>query len=215
MEYRATAQQVLSHGQGSHLVSDQTDGAHLLRLISERSTYKFEERRGSVRTTLVVAAAAILGLITTEVTGSSHSVAEVTAVSARPPQPTLTTLDVTRSASVVSYCWSSPQPQGGTIGACADGTAGHAARTLRWRPRAPLRLDLHLPARAVRVDAAKHPERAQSVRDLIHIRLHRVDRAGRRWLFYLTPTTKGDTDLLISAWFARGDIEADIGLAGG
>lgn len=85
---------------------------------------------------------------------------------------------------------------------------------LRWRPRAPICLDLTLPANAVRIDTAPHPCTAQGSHVLTRIRLHQVDRTGQRWVFYLT-STKGDTGLLIFASFAGGDIEADIGITRG
>src|SRR5689334_11013625 len=69
--------------------------------------------------------------------------------SAHPPQPTLITLGVTRSATLVSWCWSHRTKTGGTVGVCADGSPARPPHQLGWRPHVPVRLDLHLPAHHV------------------------------------------------------------------
>lgn len=136
--------------------------------------------------------------------------------STHPPRPTLRALGVTRSAILVSYCWSYRTKSGGTVGQCADGSlASPPPETLQWRPGAPVRLDLHLPARDVRVDASYQPSGRHARDTQVRIHLRRVDSAGRRWVFYVPRATKDHTDLLISATFVQGDVFAEIGLRKG
>jgi hypothetical protein len=132
--------------------------------------------------------------------------------STHPPRPSLRTLGVTQAATLVSYCWSYRTKGGGGVGQCVDGTLANPAQTLRWRPRVPVRLDLHLPAHGVRVDAYRQPSGPRARDTRVRIHLHRVDSAGRRWVFYVPPATKDHTDLAISAIFTRGDVFAEIGL---
>lgn len=57
--------------------------------------------------------------------------------SAHPPQPILITLGVTRSATLVSWCWSHRIKTGGTVGVCADGSLArppHRAAMATARP---------------------------------------------------------------------------------
>ncbi len=116
-----------------------------------------------------------------------------------PPTPRLSTLGVTRSASLVSYCWTRHLP-GGT------------AHTLRWRPGVKVRLDLRLPAHGVQIQAARFTSAGSRPSHLVQLKITRIDARGRRWMFRLPRRAKHATDLLISARFANGDIEADLGL---
>jgi hypothetical protein len=127
---------------------------------------------------------------------------------ARPPAPRLTTLGVTRSATLVSYCW----PQGANSQMCADGVAGRPAHILRWRAGAAIRLDLRLPARSVRVDAARIAEAGGPLRGQVHLHPRRLDGTGRRWELRIPRRAGRVTDLLIFARFEHGDFLADLGL---
>jgi hypothetical protein len=130
--------------------------------------------------------------------------------SSRPPQPSLTTLGVTRTAVLVSYCWADRGRPETT--ACADGSLARVPVTLPWRPRAEVRLDLHLPAHDVDV-VASHQSVGRGGR-VIQTRLHlrTMDSAGRRWAFQIPPRTRVGTDLLVSAHFAQGDVFAAVAL---
>lgn len=142
--------------------------------------------------------------------GASPSRAAPARWSRRPPQPRLTTLGVTRSAVLVSYCWAYRDRPGTSV--CADGSLAGAPPTLRWRPRALVRLDLLLPAHDVGV-VASHQSSARDGRvTRTRLDLHRVDSAGAQWVFQIPAATKDNTDVLISATFAQGDIFAEVGL---
>jgi hypothetical protein len=148
--------------------------------------------------------------------GGSRPVAVSAAMAARtrPPAPLVSTLGVSRSATVVSYCWTQTRPGGGRVGQCADGIAGHPDHTLRWRPGAAVSVDLRLPAHGVTFQTQRisDPGRAPVHFHPLTIRARRVDRAGRHWSIRLPTRSKRDTDLLIAATLANGDVFADLGL---
>jgi hypothetical protein len=128
----------------------------------------------------------------------------------------VSTLGVTRSATFVSYCWSEHLAGGSDVGRCADGNLGHPAHALRWRPGARVGVDLRLLAHDVQIQAVRiagRPGRPGRRPGQV-VRLHavRVDSVGRRWAVRLPQRASNDTDLLISAQFAAGDVEADLGL---
>jgi hypothetical protein len=131
----------------------------------------------------------------------------------RPPSPQVSTLDVTRTATLFTYCWTQARPGGGERGVCADGAPGRPAQTLRWRPGVAVTVDLRLPAHNVQIGAVRiRGGFGGRQSDLVHLRARRVDQAGRRWVIRLPRRAGRDTDLLISARFANGDLGADLGL---
>jgi hypothetical protein len=130
----------------------------------------------------------------------------------RPPTPRVSTLGVTRSATLVSYCWTQNFPGGVSHGACADGIPGHPTHTLLWEPGAQIRADLGVAAHDVNVQAARFGAAGGRPSHIIHIRITGMDAGGRRWTFRLPTRAKRDTDLLISGQFANGDVEADLGI---
>jgi hypothetical protein len=160
-----------------------------------------------------LATTAVVGLLaggTTLAAGQATGRSSSSAPGKHPPRPTLRTLGASRSASLVSYCWTYPSGDGGSAGECADGSlADLPPTTLRWRPRATVHLNLHLPAHDIEVDTYRQGSGGPSQ---VPIHLHRVDSSGRRWVFHVPRATKDHTDLLISATFARGDVFAAIGL---
>jgi hypothetical protein len=131
----------------------------------------------------------------------------------RPPEPLVSTLGVSRSATLVSYCWQ-VTGRGSSRGECADGAPGSPAHILRWRAGASVSIDLYLPAHGVQIEAARIGGFGRAVRHVIHLRPRRVDRAGRRWVIRLPRRAEDDTDLLITARFVNGDLGADVGLRG-
>jgi hypothetical protein len=133
----------------------------------------------------------------------------------RPPALRVSTLGTRREATLFSYSWQQARPGGGGIGVVADGAPGSPAQILRWRPGRAVTVDLRLPADHVRIDAARIGGFGRPMRDVVHLRAHQVDRAGRRWLVRLPKRAGRDTDLLISARFANGDLGADLGLKRG
>ena len=130
----------------------------------------------------------------------------------RPPTPRISTLGVTRLASPFSYCWEQALAGGKGAGVCADGAPGAPAHSLRWRPGAPVSIDLRLAAHNVQIEVARIGGFAQRMHDVVHLNARRVDQAGRLWVIRLPQRAIQDTDLLISALFANGDLSADIGL---
>ena len=84
--------------------------------------------------------------------GGSRDIAVSAASSAgaRPPAPLVSTLGVSSSATLVSYCWTQTRPGGGGVGECADGVAGHPDHTLPWRLGTAVAIDLRLPAHGVK-----------------------------------------------------------------
>jgi hypothetical protein len=149
----------------------------------------------------VVAACLVVAALAANGASPSHS--------RQPPAPTLETLGVTQSATLVSYCWSYQDRPGTT--ACVDGSLAHPPHVLRWRPRTPVRLDLHLPAHDVGVEAI-HPAGQHGRVTHVQIRLRRVDSSERRWVFYVPPATKDHTVLSVSATYAQGNAFAEISL---
>jgi hypothetical protein len=133
----------------------------------------------------------------------------------RPPMPRVSALGVTRSATLVSYCWTQKLPGGAARGACADGTPGHPAHTLQWEPGALVRVDLGLAAHDVHIQAARFGEVGGRSSHSIHVRITGIDASRRRWTLRLPRRAERDTDLLISAQFANGDVEADVGIRRG
>ena len=130
-----------------------------------------------------------------------------------PPTPQVSTLGVTRSATLVGYCWSQTLPGGGGRGVCADGAPGDPAHTLRWRPGATIRIDLRLPAHDVHIQAVRITGGFGGRPSIIvTLSVERVDRAGHIWSIRLPPRSAGDNDLLIFARFTNGDLLADLGL---
>ena len=131
----------------------------------------------------------------------------------RPPAPLVSTLGTSRSATLlVSYCWTQPLRGGGGRETCADGTLGHPAHTLRWRPGAPITIDLRLPAHDVHIQAAQIAAGGRPSGEMLFVRARRLGRTGRRWSIRLPVRAERDNDLLISATFTRGDIFAELGL---
>ncbi len=130
----------------------------------------------------------------------------------RPPMPRVSTLGVSRSATLVSYCWTEPLPGGGGRGACADGMPGRPAHVMRWRPGVRLRVDLRLPARKLHIQVARFGRAGKRSGPVFDVRGVRLDASGRRWTLSLPRKAQRDTDLLISAYFGRGDVEADLGI---
>jgi hypothetical protein len=147
---------------------------------------------------------------------AGHNLAKTGATSqhreTHPPMPRVNTLGVTRSASLVSYCWSQTLPGGGSRGACADGRPGHPAQTLQWEPGARVRVDLGIAAHDVQIQAARFGDVGARPSHIIHLRITGIDSSGRRWTLRLPRRAKRDTDLLIFAQFANGDVEADLGM---
>lgn len=130
----------------------------------------------------------------------------------RPPAPLVSTLGARRAATLFSYCWQQARPGGAGSGVCADGAPGSPAHILRWRPGAAVTVDLRLPAHDVRVDAARIGGFGRPMRDVVHLHPGLIDRSGRRWLIRLPTRAGRDTDLVVSARFADGDLGADLGL---
>jgi hypothetical protein len=133
----------------------------------------------------------------------------------QPPIPRVSTLGVTRLATLVSYCWAEKLPGGGSHGACVDGTTGHPAHTLQWEPGVQVRVDLGLVARNVDIQATRLGGVGARPSHVIDVKVARIDASGRRWTLRLPSRAKRDTDLLISAQFANGDVEADLGILHG
>ena len=133
----------------------------------------------------------------------------------RPPIPRVSTLGASRSATLVSYCWTVELPGDAEQGTCADGTPGHPAHTLRWRPGVTIRVDLRLPAHRVQLQAARFGAAGNRSSRIVDVKVVRLGASGRRWMLRLPPQAKRDTDLLISAYFASGDVEADLGIRRG
>lgn len=133
--------------------------------------------------------------------------------SLNPPIPRVSTSGVTRSATLVSYCWTERLGDGEERGACADGTPGHPAHTLPWRAGAKVGVDLGLPAHDVQIQAIRIAGGIGGGQShIVRLDVVGVDPAGRRWTVRIPRRSASDTDLLISAFFADGDVEADLGL---
>jgi hypothetical protein len=76
-------------------------------------------------------------------------------------------------------------------------------------------VDLRLPAHGVQIQAARFASAGSRPNDIIRVKIVRIDGSRRRWMLRLPRRAKRDTDLLISAFFARGDVEADLGIRRG
>ncbi|MEA2638503.1 MAG: hypothetical protein QOE18_1560 [Chloroflexota bacterium] len=98
------------------------------------------------------------------------------------------------------------------MGVCADGAPGHPARTLYWRAGAAVTIDLRRPASDVQIGVARIGGFAKPIHNNFGLRARRDDPEGRRWTVTLARSATRSTDLLISARFAPGDLDADLGL---
>jgi hypothetical protein len=136
---------------------------------------------------------------------------ETASTRSSPPAPLVRTLGVSRSATLVSYCWTQARPSG-DIQACADGVAGRPAHTLRWRPGDAAAIDLRLPAHGVTFHAQRFASVASPAGRLFTVRARRVDRSGRHWIIHVPVRAARATDLLIFASFANGNVFADLEL---
>src|SRR5437763_16470016 len=139
--------------------------------------------------------------------GSSHVVRS----RQHPPVPRVSTLGVTRSATLVSYCWAVEHGNRAS-GICADGTLGTPAHTLRWRHGVKLVADLRLPAHDVQIQAVRLDGQGGQPSHVIDLKVKAADQAGRRWAFRLPRRAVRDNALLISANFAQGDEFAELGI---
>ena len=148
-----------------------------------------------------------------EAGGSRHvAVSAASSARMRPPAPLVSTLGVSSPATLVSYCWTQTRPGGGGVGECADGVAGHPDHTLPWRLGTAVAIDLRLPAHGVKFQTERISSPGRPPGHPLTVRARRVDRAGRHWIIRLPARAKRDTDLLIFAIFANGDVFADLGL---
>ncbi len=130
-----------------------------------------------------------------------------------PPTPRVSTLGESHSTTLDSYCWTERLAGGGGRGVCADGAPGHPAQILRWRPGATSRVELHLPAHTVQVQAVRITGGFGGRQShVVPLDVARVDGAADTWTFRLSERSARDTDLLIFASFANGDICAELGL---
>jgi hypothetical protein len=133
----------------------------------------------------------------------------VAAAPAGPPKPRVTTLGVTRSATVFTSCW-----RYGTRKQCvASGSVGYPSSRVRWRPGAKVTIDLRLPAGDVNITAEHVDDGAVVAADSVRLAMHRIGSDGRRWLVRLPALAARCTDLIIYARLgSRGEIVADLGL---
>lgn len=127
-----------------------------------------------------------------------------------PPRPRVSTLGVTRSAELVSYCWEYQNADGTGSGQCADGEVGAPARSLRWRSPHRLVVDFRLPVHHVGIEAVRMTDGRQ--RHVVRPRVAKADSSGRRWVFRLPRRAARDNILLVSATFQQGDVEAELGI---
>lgn len=132
----------------------------------------------------------------------------------RPPTPRVTTLGVTRAATLVSYCWSQHSPDGMGSGVCADGVLAtpSASRSLSWRPRHAIYLDLRLPAHDVTVDVVRVARSGAAPRDRVRLRVRQLGAGGRRWFVVVPRRALRANALVIGAQFDEGGLSAAIGL---
>jgi hypothetical protein len=130
----------------------------------------------------------------------------------RPPAPRVSTLGVTRAATLDSYCWNVSLGNGSSTGTCADGTFGHPDHTVLWRPAAKLVVHQGLPVHDVHIQAVRLTSRGARPTHVIQLHLMRADRTGRSWSLRLPRKATHDNELLISARFTHGDAEAEIGI---
>ena len=76
-------------------------------------------------------------------------------------------------------------------------------------------MDLRLPAHQVQIQAARFGTASSRPSDVVDLKVVRLGAKGRRRMLRLPRQAKRDTDLLISAAFASGDVEADLGIRRG
>ena len=76
-------------------------------------------------------------------------------------------------------------------------------------------MDLRLPAHQVQIQAARFGTAGSRSSHVVDLKVVRLGARGRRWMLRLPRQAKCDTDLLISAVFASGDVEADLGIGRG
>jgi hypothetical protein len=133
----------------------------------------------------------------------------VAATPAGPPKPKVTTLGVTRFATVFTSCW-----RYGTRKQCvANGSVGYPSSKIRWRPGAKVTIDLRLPASDVNITAERVDGGGVVAADSVKLAMHRIGSGGRRWLVRLPALAGRCTDLIIYARLGtRGEIVADLGL---
>jgi hypothetical protein len=138
---------------------------------------------------------------------------DVWSVGVHPPIPRVSTLGVTRKATLVSYCWQTQSAAGEGGGGCADGIPGDPAHMLLWRPGRNVWVDLGRPAHDVQIQAVRFTDATGSrPHETVRVTIIALDQTGRHWKFRLPRRARRDTDLLIGAHFQNGDIEADIGI---
>jgi len=129
-------------------------------------------------------------------------------VAAQPPKPKVTTLGVTKYASLVSYCWQSDGK-----GICADGAGGSPKSTIAWRAGREVRIDFRLPAREVSAQTVHIATPGAPPTHEVKLRAKRLDKAGRRYLVRLLSRSKGANELTLFARFKeQGDVFAELGL---
>jgi hypothetical protein len=129
-----------------------------------------------------------------------------------PPAPRVSTLGITRSADLVSYCWSYSSGAGTHTGVCADGAAGRPTHTLRWRPDRKIVVDFRIAAHDVGIQAVKQKGQGVRPQDVIQVHVSAADSSGKRWLFRLPRSVRSENLLLIGARFAHGDADAELGI---
>ena len=127
--------------------------------------------------------------------------------STHPPTPTVTSLGVTRSATLGSHCW-----QNGDTGECADAPFIEPRHHLAWHAGRPIVVDLKLPARSLQAQAMSVTKRGARVRRLITVSAHRRGTAGRRWVVRLPSRARADNVLSLFGQFTQGEVSASIGI---
>lgn len=128
----------------------------------------------------------------------------------RPPRPRVTTLGVSRSAALISYCWQY-STSSGLIGQCADGAPGPPTHTLYCRPGVAILINLRVPGSDVHVSVA-HIYRSGRYRHDVALTTHRRDFEGRRWAVKIPRSASRSNVMFISARYAQGDMGAELGI---
>jgi hypothetical protein len=129
-------------------------------------------------------------------------------VVAHPPKPKVTTLGVTKYASLVSYCWHTDGK-----GTCADGVGGSPKSTIAWRAGREVRIDFRLPVHEVSVQTVHIAKLGAPSTGEVKLRVKRLDKAGRRYLVRIAARSKGANELVMFARFVeQGDVFAELGL---
>ena len=154
------------------------------------------------------------GVVTLGLAGPLAAISAGDSAAARtrhnPPTPRVRTLGVTRPVELVSFCWSYQNGDGTGGGECADGEVHKPDRTLRWRSRNRFVVDFRLPAHDVGVEAVRLTGGRQ--RHVVQAHVAAANGSGRRWLLRLPRRAAADNVLIISARFAQGDVEAELGI---